>query len=139
MKAAFHYLQYYVIGMQQILMDIMLHDGKMMMDFKRIDTQLHQLMCEIRIAMQIRGVIIFLSLSSMQLPFASHFLPHFNFPFPVSLSLSFSSYSYPLSYFFPSLEPCDLSCPWSWYTEDHHLSAVTDSLSHTRLFTWFFG
>lgn len=37
-------------------MDIILHDGKMWSDVKRVESQLYQMICEVRLGMYVRGV-----------------------------------------------------------------------------------
>lgn len=37
-------------------MDIILHDGKMWSDMKRVENQLYQIICEVRLGMYLRGV-----------------------------------------------------------------------------------
>ena len=36
-------------------MDIILHDGKMWSDVKRVESQLYQVICEVRLGMYVRG------------------------------------------------------------------------------------
>lgn len=55
-KKAFQFLQYFAVGVEQILMDIILHDGKMWSDVKRVESQLYQVICEVRLGMYVRGV-----------------------------------------------------------------------------------
>lgn len=56
LKKAFQFLQYFAVGVEQILMDIILHDGKMWSDMKRVENQLYQIICEVRLGMYLRGV-----------------------------------------------------------------------------------
>ena len=55
-KKTFQFLQYFAVGVEQILMDIILHDGKMWSDMKRVENQLYQIICEVRLGMYLRGV-----------------------------------------------------------------------------------
>lgn len=52
----FNLLQYFAVGMQQVMIDVTISDGKMWQDIKKIETQLYQLTCEIRLAMYIYKV-----------------------------------------------------------------------------------
>lgn len=57
-KTAFKILQYFAVGLQQVLLDIVLYDGKMWLEFNKMENQLYQITCEIKLGMYSRGVSI---------------------------------------------------------------------------------
>ena len=58
-QTAFKILQYFAVGIQQVLLDIVLYDGKMWPEFNRIENQLYQITCEIKLGMYSKGVRIY--------------------------------------------------------------------------------
>lgn len=55
-KSAFEYIQYFAVGLEQILLDQVLHDGQMTSEFKDIEYDLFQLLCEIQLGMHLQNI-----------------------------------------------------------------------------------
>ncbi|CAG2110559.1 unnamed protein product [Medioppia subpectinata] len=53
---AYEYIQHFAVGLEQILLDQVLHDGKMTTDFKDIEYDLFQLLCEIQLGMHLQNI-----------------------------------------------------------------------------------
>ncbi|XP_025017225.1 uncharacterized protein LOC107365317 [Tetranychus urticae] len=55
-RRSFQYLQYFAIGLEQLLLDQALHEGQMIKEFREIEDKLSQLLCEIQLGMWYRNI-----------------------------------------------------------------------------------
>ncbi|XP_025017222.1 uncharacterized protein LOC112539170 [Tetranychus urticae] len=55
-RRSFQYLQYFAIGLEQLLLDQILHEGRMIKEFREIEDKLSQLLCEIQLGMWYRNI-----------------------------------------------------------------------------------
>jgi len=56
-KKAFMLMQYFAVGMHQILLDITLYEGRLLSEFRHLEECLYQILCEVQLGMHVRGVV----------------------------------------------------------------------------------
>ncbi|XP_053206866.1 uncharacterized protein LOC128391055 [Panonychus citri] len=55
-RRSFQYLQYFAIGLEQLVLDQALHEGHMIKEFREIEEKLSQLLCEVQLGMWYRNI-----------------------------------------------------------------------------------
>ncbi|XP_053204712.1 uncharacterized protein LOC128389190 [Panonychus citri] len=56
LRKSFKYLQYFAVGLEQINLDQVLHDGSLIDEFREIEDHLRQLLCELQLGMWYREI-----------------------------------------------------------------------------------